>query len=292
MTYADDSSRGGVGLGKTQLGWALKKGEGPSVQVKLGADYITDNFGWKLLAATEDSDGYDVYLKDKSSDKYAKWHVDDKGGIVKGEFLSKSQLLEAETRSSSDFDDDGMIGHDMNDGSSDGNMSMVESSESYILGPNDVHLILTGSANINGTGNQLDNIIDGNVGKNILDGKDGIDMLTGYQGADTFVFSVVPSFGDSVADHITDFNPAEGDRLQISKNAFGISKNDSPTFLTIERVSQLIDALASTTTFVYSSSNGTLYFNKNGVGAGFGSGGIFAVLDNAAQLRAANIDYV
>jgi Ca2+-binding RTX toxin-like protein len=292
LTYADDSSRGGVGLGKTQLGWALKKGEGPSVQFKLGADYITDNFGWKLLAATEDGDGYDVYLKDKSSDNYAKWHVDDKGGIVKGEFLSKSQLLEAETRSSSDFDDDGMIGHDMNDGSSDGNMSMVESSESYILGPNDVHLILTGSANINGTGNQLDNIIDGNVGKNILDGKDGIDMLTGYQGADIFVFSVVPSFGDSVADHITDFNPAEGDRLQISKNAFGISKNDSPTFQTVERVSQLNDALASTTTFVYHSTSGSLYFNKNGVVAGFGSGGIFAILDNAAQLRAVNIDYI
>jgi Ca2+-binding RTX toxin-like protein len=106
------------------------------------------------------------------------------------------------------------------------------------------------------------------------------------------VFSVVPSFGDSVADHITDFNPAEGDRLQISKNAFGISKNDSPTFQTVERVSQLNDALASTTTFVYHSSSGSLYFNKNGVVAGFGSGGIFAILDNAAQLRAANIDYI
>ena len=293
MTYADDSRRGGVGLGKTQLGWALQKGEGPSVQIKSGGDYISDSFSWKLLAATEDGDGYEVYLKDRSSDSYAKWHIDDKGGIVKGEFLSKSQLLEAETSSGSDFDDDGMIGHDMNDDSSDDNMSMVETSESYVLGPNEVHLILTGSDDVNGTGNQLDNIIDGNVGNNILDGKEGVDMLTGYEGADTFVFSTAPSFGDSVADHITDFNPvAAGDRLQISKDAFGISMNDSPTFQTVDRVSELIDALKSTTTFVYSSSNGSLYFNENGIDAGFGSGGIFAVLDNAAQLTAANIEIV
>ena len=292
LSYQDDSRRGGVGIGKTQLGWALKKGDGPLVQVKLGADYISDDFSWKLLAATEDDDGYEVYLKDKSSDKYAKWHIDDKGGVVKGEFLSKSQLLEAETSSRSDFDDDGMIGHDMNDDSSDDNMGMVESSESCVLGPNEVHLILTGSANIAGTGNELDNMIDGNVGNNILDGKEGVDILTGYEGADTFVFYAVPSFGESVADHITDFNPAAGDRLQISKNAFGIASNDSPTFRTIDRVSELIDALTSATTFIYSSSNGSLYFNQNGFGAGLGSGGIFAVLDNAAQLTSAHIDYV
>ena len=113
MKYGEGSNRGSVALGTAQLGWDLKKGDGPSVQVKLGADYITDDFGWKLLAATEDGDGYDVYLKNKSSDSYAKWHVDDKGGIVNGEFLSKSQLLEAETSSSSDFDDDGSITRDL-----------------------------------------------------------------------------------------------------------------------------------------------------------------------------------
>jgi Ca2+-binding RTX toxin-like protein len=232
-----------------------------------------------------------VYIQQDGSGQYGKWETDASGLIVNGKLLSRSDLLGEEESANLDINDDGMIRDKMIDGSGD-NMAMVESSESYILGPNDVHLILTGSANINGTGNQLDNFIDGNVGKNILDGKEGSDTLKGYQGADTFVFSVVPSFGDSVADHIIDFSPAEGDRLQISKNAFGISKNDSPTFQTVDRVSQLIDALASTTTFVYSSSNGSLYFNKNGVVAGFGSGGIFAILDNAAQLRAANIDYI
>jgi Ca2+-binding RTX toxin-like protein len=180
----------------------------------------------------------------------------------------------------------------MNDDSSDDIMSMVETSESYVLGPNEVHLILTGSDDVNGTGNGLDNIIVGNVGNNSLDGKEGVDMLTGYEGSDTFVFSTAPSSGDSVADHITDFSSAAGDRLQISKDAFGISMNDSPTFQTVDRVSELIDALKSTTTFVYSSSNGSLYFNENGIDAGFGSGGIFAVLDNAAQLTAANIEIV
>jgi Ca2+-binding RTX toxin-like protein len=237
------------------------------------------------LAATEDGDGYEVYLKDKSSDKYAKWHVDDKGGIVKGEFLSKSQLLEEEANSGFDINDDGVV---------DDKLGMIQATVSYELAPKQesVMLMLAGGDDINATGNELDNMIEGNVGSNILDGKDGVDSLTGHEGADTFLFSVVTSFGDGVADHITDFSSAEGDRLQISKKAFGISKNVSPTFQAVSRDSDLAAALASTSTLVYNSGDGSLYFNQNGSGVGFGAGGIFAVLDGAPQLQAGSISYV
>jgi Ca2+-binding RTX toxin-like protein len=47
------------------------------------------------------------------------------------------------------------------------------------------NLTLTGSADINGKGNKLNNILTGNSGKNFLEGLDGNDTLDGKGGADT-----------------------------------------------------------------------------------------------------------
>jgi Ca2+-binding RTX toxin-like protein len=60
----------------------------------------------------------------------------------------------------------------------------VESSITYILGPNLEHLILTGSAHINGTGNSAHNVLLGNSGNNILDAGSGDDTLDGGMGHD------------------------------------------------------------------------------------------------------------
>ena len=64
---------------------------------------------------------------------------------------------------------------------------LVKSSVSFTLGDNVENLTLTGNNDINGTGNDLDNIITGNVGANRLDGKGGNDKLDGGAGADTYV---------------------------------------------------------------------------------------------------------
>ena len=82
----------------------------------------------------------------------------------------------------------------------------VQSSLSYTLGSGVENLTLTGSGNINGTGNGSANVIIGNTGDNTLSGKGGVDTLTGNGGIDTFSFAM----GDTGAttglrDLVTDF---------------------------------------------------------------------------------------
>jgi Ca2+-binding RTX toxin-like protein len=61
----------------------------------------------------------------------------------------------------------------------------VQASGTTTLGANIENLTLTGTGDINGTGNALGNVLVGNSGNNMLMGGDGVDTLNGAAGDDT-----------------------------------------------------------------------------------------------------------
>lgn len=68
----------------------------------------------------------------------------------------------------------------------EGNDSLI-SSVTYALSANVENLTLTGSANIDGTGNAMNNILTGNSGRNVIDGGSGIDTMIGGAGDDDYI---------------------------------------------------------------------------------------------------------
>lgn len=143
--------------------------------------------------------------------------------------------------------DDYYILNDPNDqiieNPNEGYDGVASSLPTYTLGANVENLYLKGPA-LNGTGNELDNmmfgnnldnlllgldgndslygasgndILDGGAGNDLLVGGAGVDQLTGGAGADTFRWDRVAESGvtQNTMDVISDFNPFEGDKIDL-----------------------------------------------------------------------------
>jgi len=123
------------------------------------------------------------------------------------------------------------------------------------------NLTLTGSGNIDATGNSLANSLTGNSGNNVLNGGAGTDVLTGGDGDDTFVFnSTLAGNIDTVAD----FSAAD-DTIQLDQSIFA-----AITTLGTLSAAAFFDGAAAQDAddrIIYNSATGNLFYDSDGTGA-------------------------
>lgn len=154
--------------------------------------------------------------------------------------------------------------------SSQGTDTVQSSAGFTLIGQAVENLTLTGTGNINATGNELGNMLTGNAGTNVM---------AGGSGSDTFVFK--SQFSASHIDHITDFFGA-ADTMQLENSVFkGLLEGEllSSAFKDIGVPGAKVDANDH---ILYDHNTGALSFDVDGSGAA--KAVQFATLDNHAPL--------
>ena len=130
----------------------------------------------------------------------------------------------------------------------------------------------------------------GTVSNDVITGNAGKGVLKGGAGADSFSFMELDRFGKRGSDRITDFNPAEGDKIVISPTAFpGI---ETLQFKSISGRDNLKNALKSDATIIYIEETGELYYNGKPGKRGDGPGGLFAVLNDRPKIGPDAFDFL
>ncbi len=188
---------------------------------------------------------------------------------------------------------------------------LVQSTVNTTLTNNVENLTLLGTANLYGTGNNLDNTLTGNSGANLLKGLNGNDTLlggagndtligglgndrlTGGEGNDQFLFGSGSAFKSSNlgVDTLTDFT-TNSDKIALSKVTFNALSSplgtlQSAEFVQINSLSNELSLVGSSSAkMVYNVATGNLFYNPDGAIAGLSNGGQFATLSSRPNLSA------
>ncbi len=164
----------------------------------------------------------------------------------------------------------------------------VSSTVSSPLSANEENLTLTGTGNINGTGNTSNNNLNGGNGNDILIGGSGNDTLVGGLGNDTLtggtgsdVFTI-NTLSEGI-DNITDFSSLD-DTIYVSKIGFGDGLNEG----ILQATEFFIGSVAqnSSDRFIYNNNTGGFFFDVDGTG----SSGQIQVAQLAIGLAMTNTD--
>lgn len=101
-------------------------------------------------------------------------------------------------------------------------LDTVHASVSYTLGAHVENLILIGTANVNGTGNTMNNELIGNAGNNFLNGGAGNDTLNGGAGNDTLIGGTGDDIYvvDNAADIVTEAAKGGIDTVRSTAESF------------------------------------------------------------------------
>lgn len=153
-----------------------------------------------------------------------------------------------------------------------GRDTVIVSQSNHTLAANVERLEMRGTLDLLGSGNASANILLGNDGNNVLsggrgndllDGRGGADGLVGGAGADTFRFSTAPAAG--AVDRLVDFNVAE-DRVALDDAVFAaigpLGALDPDAFHVGAAAADASDRI------VYDSTDGRLFYDADGNGAG------------------------
>jgi len=172
----------------------------------------------------------------------------------------------------------------------------VNASVSYTLGANVEDLVLSGTDNINGTGNKFNNVIIGNSGNNILiglAGKDrlnggagddrlvgggGNDILTGGAGADTFAFYSLRHGVDSITDFVSGTDRIQLAQRQLSGLLAEMRKNNGHLASNRFAANNTGVATNADQRIIYDLKTGALFYDADGSGSGVATQ--FATLSN------------
>jgi Ca2+-binding RTX toxin-like protein len=193
--------------------------------------------------------------------------------LAKNKFTIRSSPAKTSTL---DGSYDTVLGTQLGDvitGNSDRNLLNGNAGNDVIKGLNGNDTLLGGDG---------DDRLVGGGGDDRLTGGLGQDKLKGNQGKDRFIFDTGAPFGEAIGvDRLLDFTHSQ-DKIVLDRSTFTAFRQKKIRFAT---VSSLDAAETSNALITYVRSSGKLFYNQNGAATGFGSGGVFAVINqpNAAS---------